>query len=79
MTTVSQKTPVDPTSAGLTAFLAFPAAEAIGAEPMPASLENKPLATPYRIAISNMEPTKPPAMALGVKAELIIREMVAGR
>ncbi len=42
------------------------AAAAIGAEPMPASLENTPRATPQRMADSieaTMEPPTPPATA----------------
>ena len=49
-TTVSQNVPVEETSACLTGFFVFAAAAAIGAEPIPDSLENSPLATPYWIA-----------------------------
>ena len=77
-TTVSQKTPVEPTRAGLTALAATEAAEACGAEPIPASLENRPLAIPARAAEMMLLPTKPPAAALKVKADEMIKEIVAG-
>ena len=46
MTTVSQKVPVMDTRDCLTGFLVFADAATIGAEPMPDSLENRPLAHP---------------------------------
>ena len=45
-TTVSQKVPVEETSAWRTGFRVCAAAAAIGAEPIPDSLENSPRATP---------------------------------
>ena len=39
-----------------------------GAEPIPDSLENNPLAIPYRMAIMIPVPTSPPAAAPGVNA-----------
>ena len=71
-TTVSQNVPVEETSAWRTGFLVWAAAAAIGAEPRPDSLENRPLATPNWIAILIPVPTSPPAAAPGVNASLQI-------
>ena len=71
-TTVSQNVPVEDTSAWRTGFLVCAAAAAIGAEPRPDSLENRPLATPYWIAIRIPLPTRPPAAAPGANASLQI-------
>ena len=44
------------------------AAAAMAAEPMPDSLEKMPRATPYWIAMRNVEPAKPPTAPRPVKA-----------
>ena len=77
-TTVSQKVPVEDTSAWRTGFLVCAAAAAIGAEPIPDSLEKSPLAIPYCMAKRIPVPTSPPAAAPGAKASLQIVWM-AGR
>ena len=41
---------------------------ACGVEPIPASLENRPLETPYLIAFLTVIPAAPPRTALGLKA-----------
>ena len=46
ITTVSQKVPVDETSAWRTGLRLCAAAATIGAEPKPDSFENRPRATP---------------------------------
>ena len=46
ITTVSQKVPVDDTSACLTGFFVRAAAATMGAEPSPDSLLNRPRAMP---------------------------------
>lgn len=46
MITVSQKVPVDDTSAWRTGLRVWAAAATIGAEPMPDSFENSPRAIP---------------------------------
>ena len=61
-TMVSRKVPVMDTSACRTGWSVRAAAAAIGAEPMPASLENTPRATPKRITV----PSAPPATACPV-------------
>ena len=68
MTTVSQKVPLDDTSACLTGFLVLAAAATIGAEPIPLSLEKSPRAIPKRAAIMTVDPIKPPPAASGEKA-----------
>ena len=51
------------------------AAAALGAEPMPASLEYRPRLKPY----IRQEPIKPPKMALKLKASAKIMANMAGR
>ena len=68
-TTVSQKVPVDDTSAWRTGFRVFAAAATMGADPSPDSLENRPLAMPNRAAVMTDEPTNPPPAALEENAE----------
>ena len=77
-TIVSMKVPVMLTSAWLTGSLVFADAAAIAAEPNPASLENKPLATPKRIAAANEAPINPPVAAVPEKASVIIMPNAAG-
>ena len=67
-TTVSQKVPVEETSACRTGLRVWAAAATMGAEPIPDSLENRPRAMPYRAAVIMPEPMRPPAAAPGVKA-----------
>ena len=67
--TVSQKVPVDETRAWRTGLRVCAAAATIGAEPRPDSLENRPRAIPYRAAIINVLPAKPPPAARVVKAD----------
>ena len=71
-TTVSQNVPVEDTRACLTGFRVFAAAATIGAEPIPDSLENKPLAIPYLHPIIRAVPIKPPVTALIENASLRI-------
>ena len=68
ITTVSQKVPVDETSACRTGLRLWAAAATIGAEPRPDSFENRPRATPNRAAISTVAPANPPAAAVGENA-----------
>ena len=67
-TTVSQNVPVLDTRAWRTGFLVCAAAAAMGAEPIPDSLEKSPLAIPYCMASMMPLPTSPPAAAPGVNA-----------
>ena len=60
------------TRACRTGFLVCAAAAAIGAEPIPDSLEKSPLAIPYCIAIIMPLPVSPPTAAPGVNASLQI-------
>ena len=68
ITTVSQKVPVEDTSAWRTGFVVFVAAATMGADPNPDSLEKSPRDTPKRAAIITVAPAKPPPAAIGVKA-----------
>ena len=65
---VSMKVPIMPTTPENTGSLLLPAACAIPAVPRPASFEKMPRATPMRMAISTVEPAKPPTAAVGLKA-----------
>ena len=69
ITTVSQNVPDDETNAWRTGLRVCAAAATIGAEPIPDSLENKPLAIPKRAAVITVAPTNPPPAAVGVKAD----------
>ena len=69
MTTVSQKVPVDETSAWRTGLRVWAAAATMGAEPRPDSLLNRPRAIPMRAATMTVVPTKPPPAAWGVNAD----------
>ncbi len=77
-TTVSQKVPVDDTSAWRTGFLVCAAAATIGALPSPDSFEKRPRAIPKRIACMTPAPRKPPTAAWPVNALETIRLSVAG-
>ena len=65
---VSMNVWVIDTSACPTGFFVFAAAAAIGELPSPDSLENMPRAMPIRIVSAIVEPRKPPAAAVGLKA-----------
>ena len=78
-TTVSQKVPVDETSACRTGLRVLAAAATIGAEPRPDSLEKRPRAIPYRQASRTVEPTNPPPTALAVKAPETISRRASPR
>ena len=67
-TRVSMKVWVMEMRACTTGWLVRAAAAAMGAEPRPDSLENRPRATPRRMAIITVAPAKPPVAAIGVKA-----------
>ena len=75
MTTVSQKVPLDETSAWRTGLRVCAAAATMGAEPRPDSLEKSPRAIPKRAAIITVVPTKPPPAAWGLKADSTINLM----
>ena len=77
-TTVSQKVPVDDTSAWRTGFFVCAAAATIGALPSPDSFENSPRAMPKRIACMIPAPRKPPTAAWPVNALETMRLSVAG-
>ena len=59
-------------------FLAFALAWAWGVEPMPASLENSPLATPNRMASRTVIPRAAPPRAWGLKAPTTIIHRALG-
>ena len=63
ITTVSQKVPVEETSAWRTGFRVWAAAATIGAEPNPDSLEKRPLAIPNLAGIITLAPANPPPAA----------------
>ena len=69
MMTVSQKVPLEETSAWRTGLRVWAAEATIGALPIPDSLENSPRAIPYRAASITVLPTKPPPAASGEKAD----------
>ena len=76
---VSIKTPImaaRPWSWGLSTRAS---AWAWGVEPMPASLENRPRATPYRMASLTPRPATPPNTACGSKAQTKMDRMAPGR
>ena len=75
---VSMKVPIMPTSPEKTGSRVAPAAWAMPAVPRPASLEKMPRATPMRMAISTVEPRKPPVAAVGLKACSKISANAAG-
>jgi len=56
------------TKACLTGSFVLAAAATIGAEPRPASFENRPRATPKRIAAASVAPTNPPVAACPLNA-----------
>ena len=64
---------VKPCSAGC---FTFATAWAWGVEPIPASLENKPLATPFWTATLTAAPAIPPATAVPLNALLKIHAKV---
>ena len=79
MMIVSMKVPVmemRPCSAGR---FVFEAADAMGAEPRPDSLEKTPRAMPFCIAIMMVDPAKPPTAASPVNALCRMRETACGR
>ena len=81
-TMVSQKVPVILMYAWRTGWSVVAAAAVIAADPMPASLENTPRATPKRMAFimdAVMVPQSPPPTACTLKAILKIMETPAGR
>ena len=78
-TTVSQKVPVEETSACRTGFFVCAAAATMGALPRPDSFEKRPRATPNRIASFIPAPRNPPRAAWPLKALDRIRRKVAGR
>ena len=67
-TRVSMKVWVMEMRACTTGWLVRAATAAMGAEPRPDSLENRPRATPRRMAIITVAPAKPPVAATGWKA-----------
>ena len=75
MMTVSQKGPLEEMSACLTGLRFCAAAEAMAADPRPASLEKRPRATPVLIAAMTAAPAAPPAAASPVKAQSRIYRM----
>ena len=77
-TTVSQKVPVEETSAWRTGFFVIAAAATIGALPRPDSFEKRPRATPNRIASFIPAPRKPPMAACPLNALERISRKVAG-
>ncbi len=66
---------IRPCSAG---HFVFAAAATIGALPRPDSLEKTPLAIPLLIASITVDPRKPPAAAVPVKALEIMVSTAAG-
>ena len=73
---------IEKITARITAEANEAAAAVIAAEPMPASLENTPRATPQRIDCIMPEtivPSTPPVTAAGLNAHLTIRTMADGR
>ena len=76
---VSMKVPVIVTSPCLAGSFVLAAAAAIGAEPRPASFENIPLATPFRIERRIIDiPAAPPAIGLKPNAPLTISATAEG-
>ena len=75
---VSMNVPVMLTNACLTGSFVLAAAATIGADPSPASLENRPRATPKRMAAASVAPTKPPVAAWPLNAWLKINEKASG-
>ena len=69
MMIVSINVPVMETSPCSAGHFVLAAAATMGAEPRPDSLENTPRATPDRMASMTLAPAKPPAAAVGVKAQ----------
>ena len=67
-TKVSMNTPRMATAPCSRGWLTLASAWACGVEPMPASLENRPRATPKRIACCTVTPATPPAIACGLNA-----------
>ena len=74
MTIVSIKTEKVCTRPCLTGWLTEAEAAALGAEPMPASLENRPRLMPW----TTIEPAKPPTTLLKLKASEKIMAKTAG-
>ena len=68
MINVSRNTPNACTRPCSTGWLTAAVAAALGTEPSPASLENRPRLIPF----ITVAPNKPPPAATGSKAELII-------
>ena len=64
---VSINVPVILTNACLTGSFVLAAAATIGADPSPASLENRPRATPKRIAAASVAPYKTPCCRMSIK------------
>ena len=62
----------------LLAAFVFADAATIEADPRPASFENRPLATPKRIAAAIVAPTKPPVADAPLNALLNINENACG-
>ena len=79
ITTVSQNVPVIETSPCCTGEMVFADAAAIGTEPSPASLVNRPLEIPTRMAVITAVPVIPPAREREENAEPIITLMVSDR
>ena len=69
ITTVSQKVPVEETSAWRTGLRVWAAAATMGAEPRPDSLEKSPREMPQRAAMMTVAPTNPPPAASGENAD----------
>ncbi|MND44041.1 hypothetical protein D3C80_348680 [compost metagenome] len=76
---VSTNTPSICTKPWFTGCFTSDAAAAFGAEPIPASLENKPRLIPCIIAIDTAAPKKPPAAELKLKASVTISFKISGK
>ena len=77
-TIVSTNTPSIWIKPWLTGCFASEVAAEFGAEPIPASLENKPRLIPISIVLETKLPNIPPATAEKSKALSIIRPNIAG-
>ena len=71
-TNVSMKTPTMATNPCSTGWSTLATACACGVEPIPASLEKRPRATPFVSASLIVAPTAPPAMEDGLNAPTMI-------
>ena len=78
ITNVSMNTPIIATKPCSTGWFTFATACACGVEPIPASLEKRPLATPFCTASFKVAPIAPPATAAGLNAPTIMSWNAAG-